>query len=99
MGGNADYIAGYGYISLQRALDIARASDDGRVDPTINAYLERKLGEVWARVQAQPSSYVFTKEEFSLFNYYRARFGETDPIVVGAIARFWNRYHGGGGGS
>ncbi|ORY10897.1 hypothetical protein BCR34DRAFT_485022 [Clohesyomyces aquaticus] len=96
MGGNLDYIAGYGYISLQRALDIARDSEDGRVDPALQGYLERKLGEVWARVLAQPQAYVFTKEEFSLFNYYRARFGETDPIVLAAISRFWNRYHGGG---
>ena len=92
MGGNAEYIAGYGYLSLQTALDIARNSEGG-VDSSINAYLERKLGELWARLQAQPHTYVFTKDEFALFNYYRQRFGNTD-IATSAIRRFWDNYRG-----
>ncbi|KAF2184365.1 hypothetical protein K469DRAFT_579529 [Zopfia rhizophila CBS 207.26] len=92
MGGNADYIDGYGYTSLQRALEIARNSEGG-VDQAITAFLERKLGELWARLQAQPNTYVLTKDEFALFNYYRQRFGNSE-IATSAIKRFWDNYQG-----
>ncbi|KAF2204741.1 hypothetical protein GQ43DRAFT_121204 [Delitschia confertaspora ATCC 74209] len=91
MGGNAN-IDGSA-LTLQRALDIARNSEGG-VDPAITAFLERKLGEVWAKLQAQPNTYVFTKDEFALFNYYRARFGSSE-IARSATQRFWDNYNGG----
>ncbi|KAF2005005.1 hypothetical protein P154DRAFT_389405, partial [Amniculicola lignicola CBS 123094] len=77
MGGNANYIDGYGQLSLSQAVHIAQNSEGG-VDQRIAQFLERKLGEVWAKLQAAPETYMFTKEEFALFNYYRARF--TDEI-------------------
>ncbi|KAF2266671.1 hypothetical protein CC78DRAFT_122589 [Lojkania enalia] len=92
MGGNSDYIEGYGHVSLQRALDIARNSEGG-IDPRINQYLERKIAELWAKLQGQPHTYIFTKDEGALFNYYRQRF-QGSEIAQSAIARFWNHYHG-----
>ena len=89
MGGNS---GADGYLTIQRALDIARNSEGG-VDPTISSYLERVLREVWARLHAQPNTYIFSKDEFALFNYYRARFQSSD-IAQRAVQRFWDHYVG-----
>jgi len=91
MGGNAD-MNGYAHLTLQRALDIARNCDGGVVDDTVTAFLENKIGELWARLQAQPTTYVFTKDEFALFNYYRSRY-ESSPIAQSATKRFWDNYN------
>jgi hypothetical protein len=88
MGGNeAD-----GYFTIQRALDIARNSE-GVVDPTISSYLERALRDVWTRLEAAPESYILTKDEFALFNFFRHRF-TTSNVAQGAVQRFWDNYQG-----
>ncbi|KAF2235150.1 hypothetical protein EV356DRAFT_128974 [Viridothelium virens] len=82
-----------------RALDVARNSE-GSLDPAISAYLERELANTWGRILQQPQSYLMTKDELSLFNYYRARF-ERNPrdsaISRAAIERFWRHYHAANG--
>jgi hypothetical protein len=93
MGGNGGADTdGYGYLTIQRALDIARNSEGG-VDPVISNYLEKALREVWARLQAQPNTYILSKDEFALFNYFRARFQSSD-IAQRAVRRFWDHYEG-----
>ena len=67
MGGNADYIQGYGHLTLSQAVYIAQNSERG-VDQSLAQHLETKLSEVWAKVQAQPNTYVFAADEFALFN-------------------------------
>jgi hypothetical protein len=92
MGGNASAdINGYGYLSIQRALEIARNSEGG-VDPVIVSYLEKAIQEVWARLHANPN-YILTKDEFSLFTYYRARF-QNSEVARRAVQRFWDYYQG-----
>jgi hypothetical protein len=81
-----------GYFTIQRALDIARNSE-GIVDPTVSSYLERALRDVWARLEAAPESYVLTKDEFALFNYFRHRF-TTSNVAQSAVQRFWDNYQG-----
>jgi hypothetical protein len=81
-----------GSFTIQRALDIARNSE-GYVDPTIHQYLEHALQDVWARLYQAPDTYLFTKDEFALFNYYRNRFA-TSEIAQRAVQRFWNNYQG-----
>jgi hypothetical protein len=92
MGNNAEYIEGIGYKTLQEALDLARNSN-GVVDPRINTYLEKKISELWSKLNAQPNTYIFTKDEGALFNYYRQRF-QGSQVAQNAIARFWNHYRG-----
>ena len=92
MGGNGDYIAGYGHISLAQAVYIAQNSSGG-VDQRLAQYLERKLSEVWGKLNAQPNSYVFPSDEFALFNYYKSRFGDSD-IVRNATKRYWDNHQG-----
>ena len=92
MGGNAEYIAGYGYLLLQQAVHLAQNSEGG-VDQRLAQFLETKLAEVWAKLQAQPNTYIFPQDEFALFNYYKARFGDSE-VVRNATKRFWDNHRG-----
>ncbi|KAF2704861.1 hypothetical protein K504DRAFT_389335 [Pleomassaria siparia CBS 279.74] len=92
MGGNQDYIQSYGYVSLQQAVHLAQNSEGG-VDQRLAQYLEGKLTEIWARLQAQPNSYILPQDEFALFNYYKSRFGDSE-IVRNATKRFWDNHRG-----
>ncbi|KAF2665426.1 hypothetical protein BT63DRAFT_459002 [Microthyrium microscopicum] len=79
-------------LTIQKALEIARNSDI-EVDPLVLDYLERKFDEVWARIEAEPESYLLTKDEFALFNYLRSRATST-ALAKAAIRRFWDNYTG-----
>lgn len=78
------------YLTIQKALEVARNSE-GVIDPTVRDFLERSLQEVWGRIEAQPDSYLLTKDEFALFNYYRYK-SATSPLAQSAIKRFWDNY-------
>lgn len=80
-------------LTPAKALEIARNSEDGSVPPSVTAVLERAIGELWRRIQAQPTTYVMSKEEFVLFNYYRSRFANM-ATAQHAVARFWNNFQG-----
>lgn len=79
-----------GQLSIQTALDIARNSE-GDVEPTISAYLDACLQDVWAKLAAEPDSYIMTKDEFAVLNYFRPRFTDSE-IAQSAIRRFWEHY-------
>ena len=80
-------------LSVASALEIVKNSEDGQVHPSVSAILERAIGEVWRRIQAQPTTYVMGREEFAVFNYYRSRF-QNNPVAQQAVARFWNHFRG-----
>lgn len=80
------------HVTIKRALDIARNSD-GVVDPSILSCLERSLRDIWSRIEADPENYVFTADEFALFNYFRYRFTNS-RTAQRAVERFWNQYQG-----
>ncbi|KAF2622289.1 hypothetical protein BU25DRAFT_425873 [Macroventuria anomochaeta] len=90
MGGNLENVAGYGQLSLGQAVHIAQNSDGG-VDQRLAQFLERRLAEVWAKLNAQPTSYILPADEFALLNYYRPRFGDS-VIVKDATKRFWDNH-------
>jgi hypothetical protein len=92
MGGNTEYIAGHGYLSLGQAVHVAQNSEGG-VDQHLARFLETKLASVWAKLNAQPTSYVLPSDEFALLNYYRTRFGDNE-IVRSATKRFWDNHKG-----
>ena len=85
-----EYTRGYSSLHLTQAVNTARNSGNG-VDWRLAAYLEKKLGEVWGRLQAEPDSYILPPDEFALFNYYKLRFGDQD-IVRNATKRYWDSY-------
>ena len=84
---------GQGYTSsnttVLEALEIARDSPEGAQDPGIIAILEEALSEIWDRIQAEPTTYVMTRDEFAVFNYFQSRF-EGDEVAAEARRRYWN---------
>jgi hypothetical protein len=92
MGGNTEYIAGHGYLSLGQAVHIAQNSEGG-VSQQLAQFLERQLAIVWAKLNAQPKAYILPADEFALMNYYRTRFGDNE-IVRNATKRFWDNHRG-----
>jgi hypothetical protein len=81
--GNTEYIGGYGHLTLSQAVNLAQNSEGG-VDQRLAQHLEKKLGEVYARLQARPNSYI---------NYYRSRFGDSE-LIKNATKRFWDNHRG-----
>ncbi|KAJ6004083.1 hypothetical protein N7499_000147 [Penicillium canescens] len=77
------------WVEIRQALEHAR---DCRDDPPTRALLNTVMAELWARMQAQPDSYLLSSDEFALFNLYRDEY--TGPVAQAAVARFWNNYQG-----
>ena len=78
---------------VRQALERARNCEDVTVDAQTAAILEAAITELWGRIQAQPDTYILSRDEFALFNYFLERYrGST--VAQRAVARFWNNYHG-----
>jgi hypothetical protein len=75
--------------SVVQALEIARESPDGGLDPTVSKILEGAISQIWELVQAQPESYVMSREEFSIFNFFQHRFVDNDVARL-ARKRYWD---------
>lgn len=79
-------------LTIQGALEVARNSNgvDIPLDPTISAYLERNLADIWRRIyEAQPQILVLTDDEFALFNYFRYRY-QYNQLAEQVTATYWN---------
>ena len=74
---------------VTQALEIARDSPEGAQDPDVARVLETALSEIWGKIQTQPNSYVMTRDEFAVFNYFQARF-EGHELAVSARRRYWD---------
>jgi hypothetical protein len=75
--------------TVEQALEIARDSPEGAADPTISSILDSALNQLWAKVQAAPDSYVMTRDEFAVFNYFQHRF-TGNKMAIAARKRFWD---------
>lgn len=75
--------------AVAQALEIARESPDGEQDPTIRKILDDELARIWAKVEAQPTSYVMTRDEFGVFNFFQHRFKNNEKAVA-ARRRYWD---------
>jgi hypothetical protein len=75
--------------TVAQALEVARDSPEGAQDETVKRILETALGEIWGKIQAQPSSFVMTREEFAVFNYFQHRF-EGQELAIEARRRYWD---------
>ncbi|KAI9886871.1 MAG: hypothetical protein M1823_001307 [Watsoniomyces obsoletus] len=79
--------------TLQRALEIARSTDQADLDPVLRDLLERALTELWDRIRANPTTYILTRDEFAVFNFYQHRWASDEKeLGEAATARFWNAY-------
>ncbi|THW25689.1 hypothetical protein D6D23_04108 [Aureobasidium pullulans] len=83
-----------GVLDIQRALDIAR-NTEGDLDHSVAKYLEEQLAGVWNRLESRPDSYVLSKDEFAIFNFFIGRYQES-TVAEKAIARFWSSYQDNG---
>lgn len=93
MGSTAPDHLGSDQLTVARAVEIIRNNEDGQIPPSVSAVLERALAEIWQRIQAQPSTYTMTRDEFTIFNRYRARFSNS-RVAAQAVARFWTHFQG-----
>jgi len=89
-GNNTANVDGVGALNYQRAIDIAR-NTEGDLDPSVSEYLDNAIQEIWNSIIAYPDTYVLTKDEFAVFNYYRGRF-EGD-LAERAVDRYWRSTH------
>lgn len=78
---------------VPEAIDDFKQHQHGEIDPAVTSFLERRAHEIWQRTQAQPSTYVLTREEFAVVTYYRERLKD-DEVVHQAVRRFWDHYNG-----
>ena len=79
-------------LDIQTALDIARNADTD-VSPQITNYLESQVRSVWKRLQKKPDTYILSKDEFALFNFYIYRYRGSE-VTEKAVERFWNHHQG-----
>ena len=82
-----------GQLTVAEALGVVRNNEEGQVHPAVTAVLEKAVGDVWRRIQAQPSNYVMSRDEFAVFNYHRNRFKDS-PVAQQAVSRFWTNFRG-----
>ncbi|KAL8828950.1 MAG: hypothetical protein Q9191_002298 [Dirinaria sp. TL-2023a] len=80
-------------LTPMRALEIVRNNEEGQVHPSVTAVLEKAVAEIWRKIQAQPTSYTMSRDEFAVFNFYRNRFKDSQ-VAQQAVARFWNHFRG-----
>ncbi|KAF4444771.1 hypothetical protein FACUT_426 [Fusarium acutatum] len=73
---------------VAQSLEVARESPDGASYPSIREILESALEEIWTKVQDQPDSYIMTRDEFAVFNFFQHRFAG-DKMAIAARKRYW----------
>ena len=79
------------HLTLGKALELAKDPNQP-TPPPVTAMLERKMAEIWQRIQARPTSYVMTRDEFAVFSYFRSSY---DNITARqAVSRFWSNDSG-----
>lgn len=84
--GRAD-VEGVGILTYQRAIDIAR-NTEGELDRSVRDYLEEALTAIWGRINVDPDTYLLSRDEFAVFNFFIRRFDGID-IAERAVARYW----------
>lgn len=75
-------------LTISKAIEIAYQNKHNHIDPALATFLDQTIDGIWQRVKAQPSTYLFTREEFAVFTYYRSRFDDNE-IAQQAVRRFW----------
>ncbi|RYP58078.1 hypothetical protein DL769_009110 [Monosporascus sp. CRB-8-3] len=74
---------------VAHALEVARDSPEGSQDPKVRNILDTALVKIWAKLQAQPDTYVMTRDEFAVFNFFQHRFVGNE-LAVAARKRYWD---------
>lgn len=80
-------------VTIHKALELAKNTDDSRIPATVTAVLEKANTDIWQRIQSNPSSYVMKSDEYAVINYFQGRY-KNNRQAQQAIARFWDHYKG-----
>ena len=78
-------------LTVPEALNIVNQHQHDGIEPAVTSFLARKADEIWQRIQAQPSTYILTREEFTVYAYCREAFGNNE-VIQQAIRRFWDQF-------
>ncbi|KAL2073238.1 hypothetical protein VTL71DRAFT_10562 [Oculimacula yallundae] len=76
-------------IAVTQALETARDTPEGAQDPAVVSILEHALRQIWRKIEAKPASYVMTRDEFAVFNYFQSRFAG-QRLAAAARKRYWD---------
>ena len=87
-------MGGSGSISLTipKALEIAKANNE--IPANVVQLLERSNTSIWQKIQAHPTTYIMTKDEYMVLNYFQERY-KNNASYDQAVARFWKHFNGG----
>ncbi|KAF2085967.1 hypothetical protein K490DRAFT_21031, partial [Saccharata proteae CBS 121410] len=81
-------VNGIGYLTLSEALERARETESGP-DPALLHRLQNELVAIWQKLQRQPNSYLLSRDEYALFNYFRQDTLDNETARK-AVQRFWD---------
>ncbi|OQO10472.1 hypothetical protein B0A48_03769 [Cryoendolithus antarcticus] len=82
----ATEVDGVGVLTYQSAIEIARNTEDD-LDSNVADYLESAVNSMQLNIESYPDSYVLSKDEFAVFNYFRSRF--SGEVAEHAVDRYW----------
>lgn len=82
--------SGSSSLSIVEALGIAKANHD--TPASVTQKLERANTETWQKIQANPTTYLMTMDEYSVLNYFQERY-QNNRQYEQAMARFWKHYN------
>ncbi|CZS98392.1 hypothetical protein WAI453_005840 [Rhynchosporium graminicola] len=88
---DSDYVASadQAVSIVAQALEAARDTPEGSQDPAVVRILETALAEIWRKIEARPTSYVMTRDEFAVFNYFQSRY-TGQRLATAARKRYWD---------
>ncbi|KAK4645284.1 hypothetical protein QC761_200245 [Podospora bellae-mahoneyi] len=75
--------------SVMFALELARESEEGAIEPTVAKLLTDAFNKIWNKVVTRPNLYLMSEQEFAVFNYFQS-FWPDKEIARKAVARFWD---------
>ena len=78
-------------LTIAQALELAKSSRE--IPNAARQLLEQTRNNAWAKITQHPDTYIMTRDEFAVINYYSAHFKD-DQNFKQAVARFWKNYHG-----
>ncbi|KAM3451814.1 hypothetical protein MY8738_008520 [Beauveria namnaoensis] len=78
--------------AVAHALEIARESPDSFWDSAFSNILEKALTQIWDQVQAHPCSYVMSRGQFAVFNFFQHRFIDNKDAIA-TRKRYWDKFH------
>ena len=83
-------------VSVIDLLDAVRENPEALYDPQIKFILDEALRDVWSNILREPTSYVMTRDEFAVFNFFQHLHLDEERALIARTARanYWNTIKG-----